>query len=353
MAIHKRGGLTRTPAFPGASRPPTITDVAAAVGVGRSTVSRALTGSGPVSEEVRTRVREVAEALGYVPNGLARSLRVQVNRTVGLLISDVGNAFYAEVASGAQEALAERGYGMLLGSSRGDLAEASRAIQAMRVAQVPGVILIPVSRSSGADQLHRAHLAVVQVDRVMSHGGSDAVLLENEVGAFQATSHLIELGHRRIAMLVGETAWTTGRERLTGYRRALEEHGLRHDERIVVLTSFSTTHAQELTAALLSAHPDLTAIFAASNVLAEGALMACRAAGVQVPADLSIVAFDDLPWMSLVDPPLTTVAQPTLQIGRTAAGLLLDRLEGRHPEGSIVIRLPPSLVIRASTARVR
>lgn len=297
---------------------------------------------------------EAAERLGYVPNNVARSLRAQATGAVGVLISDLANPFYAEVANGIEQVFRSRGYRMLLADSDGLADEEAAALRTFQAMRVEGVIITPATPSSDVvASLVRSGLAVVEVDRRTDDGLCDAVVVENEAGAYQATRHLLEFGHQRVGVLVGETSYITGAGRLDGYRRALSDTGITFDRDLVAYTSFHPADAQVVARDLLKAHPDLTALFATNNVLAQGALHATREAGLKIPRDLSLVAFDDSDWMSFSSPTITAVAQPTVNIGREAATILLDRLSGDLLGPAVVRELPTRFVRRESTGAAR
>lgn len=328
-------------------RRPTISDVAREAGVSRSTASRAVSGAGYVAAPVRERIRSAAERIGYVPDSVARSLRHRTSRAIGVLISDLRNPFYADVATGAEQRLRSRGYHIILANSDG-LAEEERAAATLfSGSRVAGVIVAPVSPI--ASRLAAAGVAVVEIDRQMAAGDCDAVMVENAAAAAAATTHLIGLGHRRIGLLLGEMDWTTGPERLAGYRTALEQAGIEYDEALTQRGSGHPTDSDHPARTLLDRAPDLTAIFATNNLMAQNALGELQRRDLSIPRDISLVAFDDVPWMSIVRPAITAVAQPTLDIGRTAADLLLDRMA--DPERApTVVRLSPELLVRHSTA---
>lgn len=336
------------------TRHPTVRDIAAAADVSQSTAARALSGRGYVSRLVRTLVIETADRLGYVPNNIARSLRAQATGAVGVLISDLANPFYAEVANGIEQVLRTRGYQMLLADSDGLADAEAAALRTFQAMRVEGVILTPATPSSDlVASLVRGGLAVVEVDRLSNDSLCDGVVVENEAGAYQATRHLLELGHQRVGLIVGETTYITGAGRLEGYVRALSDAGVRFDEELVAYTSFHSVDAQAVARDLLKAHRDVTALFATNTVLAQGALRATLEARLKIPRDLSFVAFDDSDWMSFSSPPITTVAQPTLSIGREAATLMLDRLSGDLLGPPVVRELPTRFVRRESTGPVR
>lgn len=194
---------------------------------------------------------------------------------------------------------------------------------------------------------------VVQADRLVDGLSSDGVLVDNVQGAQEITSHLVDLGHTKIALLIDETDWTTGAGRLAGYRAALRASGVPMDPTLVVPTRVQPNAARDAVNGLLDRRPDVTALFAANNLLAEGAFQALRWRGLRLPEDLSLVAFDDMPWMSMVSPGITTVDQHTDELGRTCAQLVVDRIGGSAPDEVTVRYIEPSVVVRGSTAAPR
>ncbi|SDH52714.1 LacI family DNA-binding transcriptional regulator [Nonomuraea jiangxiensis] len=333
---------------PGRSGRPTIKDVAAAAGVSRSTVSRVLTGRGYAAGPVRERVLRAAAELGYVPDVAARMLKQQVSRSVGVLVSDLRNPFYAELAAGAGNEARARGYTMVLtdtGLSAGTEGEAAEALVALRVA---GVIVTPNSPAvSGYLSSHG--VPVVEVDRQFAAGTTDGVVVGNRVGARTATAHLTGLGHRRIALVIDETEWTTGYERHQGYLEALHAADLKADPDLVIAAGWDVADARRRAADLLRGPDRPTAVFAANNVLAEGVWRAVGELGLRVPADVSLVAFDDAPWMSMVSPTLSAVAQDAYNLGVAAVRRLDARIELPDAD-SVTTVLGVRLVTRESTA---
>lgn len=329
-------------------RRPTVQDVAREAGVSASTVSRALNGSGYAAPEVRARVKASARRIGYVPDANARSLRSRTSRSVGVLISDLRNPFYADLAAGIESGLRAADHYMILVNDDGRVADEETAIDTFLAMRVSGVILTPVS-GKAVNRLRRQGIHVVQVDRTMGRS-TDAVVSANETGAHCLTSHLIELGHRRIALLIDETNWTTGARRLEGYRLAHKEARLVVDEDLIVHASFDVAEARIAAAALLDQRRDVTAVFAANNVLAQATLEELQRRGIEVPGQISLAGYDDVPWMSLVKPGLTTVTQHTVEMGKQCAELLLSRLTGKRSGGrSKIVRIDPELRLRGST----
>ena len=331
----------------GTRRRVTIGDVAKAAGVSPSTASRALTGHGYAAATVKARVHAAAGELGYVPDDIARSLKRRTSRLVGVVISDLRNPFYADLAAGIEEVLGAAGYQMVLVNDDGDTDRELAGLRTLLAMRVPGTIVTPLSPAAGA-LLTEQGVRVVEVDRQMAACTCDAVLVDSEEGARVGTAHLLELGHRRVGFLVDELEWTTGVGRLAGYRKALREAKVRYDGKLVVRVGLGGA-AAAAAGELLDAHPDVTAIFAANNLMAEGVWQELQRRRLRVPRDISLVAFDDQPWMSMVEPGVSAVSQPVVRLGAQAAELLLARLSGELAGEPRTTWLQPTFVRRGST----
>jgi LacI family transcriptional regulator len=333
------------------SRPPrkrpTVQDVAREAGVSASTVSRALHTRGYASPEVRERVRAAADKIGYVLDHNARNLRSRTSTSIGVLISDLRNPFYADLAAGIEEVLRAEGYQMVLVNDSADPVEEMQAAETLLAMRVPGVIVTPVTAACPR-MLQDNGVHVVCADRELGRSGSDIVLSDNKAGARELTEHLIALGHTRIGLLIDETKWSTGAGRLAGFRAAHAAAGLTLDEDLVAYTSFDADAARRTTQALLNAHP-VTAVVSANNVLAQGALAELKDRRLKIPQQISLAAYDDVPWMSLVQPTLTTVDQHSVDMGRSCARLLIARIREELPARRRIVRVPPRLVVRGST----
>jgi LacI family transcriptional regulator len=328
-------------------RPVTLADLAREAGTSASTASRALSGRGYVSAEVRERLVAAADRLGYVPNASARTLKQRTSRAIGVVVSDLGNQFYGRLAAGIEQTLRAADYQMVLVADNASGAEELAGARTFLAMRAPGVILTPVDREASA-LLRRNGVAVVEVDRQLGTPPCDAVVIDNERGARDATAHLLAAGHRRIGLLVVDTDWTSDAGRLQGYRVAHAEAGIPLDERLIVRIAPRAGDTDARIAALLDIEAP-TAIFAANNLLAEHAWRVLRRSQLRLPDDVSLVGFDDVPWMEMVSPPITVVAQPTVEMGRRAAALLLRRLLDPSADPTVE-RLQPSLVVRGSTA---
>lgn len=335
----------------GVPRRVTIGDVARAAGVSPSTASRALTGQGYAAASVKLRVEAAAARLGYVPDDIARSLKRRTSRLVGVVISDLRNQFYADLAAGIEQVLGEAGYQMVLVNDDGDADRELAGARTLLAMRVPGAIVTPLTPEAGA-QLTAQGVRVVEVDRQMAQSQCDAVLVDSEEGARAATSHLLELGHRRIAFVIDELEWTTGVGRLAGYKAALRAAKVRFDQRLVARVGFGSGDAATALSTLLDAQPDVTAVFAANNLMASGVWQELQRRRLRVPRDISLVAFDDLPWMTMVQPAVSAVSQPVFSLGARAAELLLARLSGELSGPPKTEWLAPTFERRGSTRKV-
>jgi LacI family transcriptional regulator len=334
----------------GQGRPVTVADVAREVGTSPSTASRALSGHGYVAADLRERLLAAADRLGYVANASAQTLKQRTSRVVGVVVSDLGNPFYGGLAAGIEQTLREAGYRMLLVGDNSEYAEEMAAVRTFLAMRAPGVILTPVGQEA-TGFLTRHGIAVVEVDRQMADVAVDAVVLDNVRGARDAVGHLLGLGHKRVALLGVDTNWTSDAGRVEGYRFAHAAAGVPVDDRLILRLGFHEPAAEERIGRLL-AEGAPTAIFATNNLLAEQAWRVLRARGHRLPRDVSLVGFDDVSWTEMVSPPITVVAQPTTDLGRRAAALLLQRIAvpDRTPT---VEMLQPRLVVRGSSGPPR
>jgi LacI family transcriptional regulator len=336
----------------------TIQDVAARSGVSISTVSRVVTGAVAVEPETAERVREAIAALGYRPNLLARSFRRRVTHTIGLLVPDNSNPFFAELARTIEDAGFADGYSVVLCNSDLSAVKQETYIDVLLANRVDGLILVSsgliptVGRHDAVARILDAGAPCVAVDRDLGETPFDQVLVDNDQGGYLAGEHLIALGHRRIACLVGPSDLTPSAGRIAGFRRALAEAGLtvapNHLVRGNGRPDGGAAAAQQLLEQGIVAAGDVTAIFAFNDQMAAGALGALQRAGLRVPADISVVGFDDIPQSSAIFPALTTVAQPIGEMGTIGVRLLLERIARRDAPRQRV-HLATRLVVREST----
>jgi LacI family transcriptional regulator len=335
-----------------AMRPVTLADLARAAGTSPSTASRAMSGRGYVSAAVRRRLMEAADQLGYVPDASAQTLKQRTSRVIGVVVSDLSDPFYAQVAAGVEQTLRDLSYQVVLVTDNSDDDEEVAAARTFLALRTPGVVITPVGRQATA-LLRLQGAAVVEVDRQLAPAGCDGVVLDNVQAAADAMSHLLALGHTRIGLLTVDTNWTSDAGRLEGYRLALRRAGLPFDASLVAkVAPHDGEDRVERRIRELLGRDGLTAIFAANNVLTVRAWHVLRRAGLRLATDMSLVGFDDVAWMDMVTPGITVVAQPTIDLGWRAAHLLLRRMQspGLPPA---VERLHARLVVRGSTGPPR
>lgn len=310
----------------------TIRDVANRARVSTSTVSHVINETRYVSEELRTRVLQAMEELNYQPNALARSLRRKITHIFGAIVPDSSNPFFAEMARHLEDAAFAEGYSLILCNSDDNLEKERRYIEVLVEKRVDGIVFLAAGES--ASQIHalRAQdIPFVVVDRELLAIEGDMVLTDHEQGGYLATSHLIELGHTRIAHISGPADLRPSELRLAGYRRALQEADIPFDPALVARGDFHFGGGYEAARALLAlaAEQRPTAIFAGNDMMAIGAMRAAREAHLVVPDDLSIVGFDDVSVGQYLNPPLTTIAQPRQELARRAIQFLIDRVTER------------------------
>lgn len=330
----------------------TIKEVALAAGVSTTTVSHVINNTRFVDSVTRERVLQAMDELGYHPNYFARSLRSGVSKTIGLIVPDAANLFFAEVARKIEDYGYQQGYSVILGNSDNDPQKQANYINILLAKQVDGVIFI--STGGNADDLLRFsenRVPVVVADRDVPLELADVVMLDNEQAGYEATRFLIELGHRRIACITGPQNLSPSMQRVEGYYRAMRESSLPIYPEYIVPGDFRFQGGQEAMSGLLACTPPPSAVFVFNDMMAIGAMTAIRKAGLSIPGELSIVGFDDIELASAITPSLTTVAQPINEIARTATDLLIQRLKGKRAEANQRITLKAKLVQRESTAR--
>lgn len=329
----------------------TLRDVAREAGVSVNTVSRALNGKPDVSPETRARVLEVAKRLGYRPNRLARGLRSNKTFTLGVIVTDIANPFFAELVKGVEEAARAKGYSILLGDTSEDPAKEEEAIQVMMAERVDGLLITPVQSSRKAlEEVLESGFPVVLMGRYFSDLDAPFVVTDDVQGAAMAIEHLIGLGHRNIAHVAGPLHISSARDRLLGYRKTLEAHGIPLRESYVLEGAVTLEDGYAAGKELLRLEPFPTAVFAYSDFVAVGIMQAILEAGLRIPEDISLVGYDDIVFSAYTKVPLTTVRIPKRKLGKEAVRLLLSKIEKPRTALSHK-RLKVSLVVRDSTGK--
>jgi LacI family transcriptional regulator len=309
----------------------TIKEIAKRAKVSAATVSHVVNNTRYVSDEVRARVEAAVAALGYVPNAVARSLRMRGTQTLGMMVPDIGNVFFAELVRAVEDECYRQGYSLVLCNSDDDPAKQATYLRTLMSKRVDGLVLI----AAGADAelcrlLATTWLPLVVVDREIEGVTADLVEVDHEHGGYLAGRYLLDLGHRDIAVIAGPSDIAVSRQRIYGFERALRETRAPRRTEYLVHASFTTQGGYEAAKRLLALPRPPTAIFACNDLLALGAIHAAREARRKVPEDLSVVGFDDIALAAFVSPRLTTVRQPKTRIGELAAQLLIARINGKR-----------------------
>lgn len=326
--------------------------IAEMAGVSLGTVSHVLNNSAGVREPIRKRVLEAVQASGYQPSQLARGLRRDKTNMIAMIIPDITNPFFPAVVRGAEDVAFSNGYRLILCNTDNDHSKELMHLNELRTYLPTGLIVIPSNfsdLSAQAESYRRAGAGVVCIDRLPKNWSGDSVTADNEVGAYNATRYLIQLGHTKLATITGPLHLTNAKDRLDGFMRAVREAGLHLAPEYIQGTTFDKQGGHSKTGVLLRLIPRPTAIFAGNDVIALGTLLAIRGAGLRCPKDISVFGFDDLDLAETTEPALSSVSQPGYQLGTTAARILLDRIQGdKGPAKHIV--LETSLNLRQSTS---
>ena len=341
---------TQTDGF-AAERTATIVEVAKRADVSIATVSNVIRGTRRVSPKLTERVRKAISDLDYSPNEIARSLKVRQTRMLAMVLPDITNPFFPEIIRGAEDTAFERGYLLMTANTDEQIGRERRIVAALRSYRVDGLLLAP---ASGADTSHLkstidAGVALVCLDRTVSGVKTDAVLLDNVRGARECVRHMIQKGHRRIAIITGSLDLQTGRERLRGYEEALREADIRQEKGRVLEGDFRHDSGYRLGRQLMQQADKPTAIFVCNGVMTLGVLKAFEELRIRCPKDVALATFDDLAVDSPFHPHLTTVVQPSYEMGARAASILIDRIEGHISKEPSIVRVAPTLIVREST----
>lgn len=330
-----------------------IEDVARRAGVSIATVSRVLAKKPHVSTKAQTAVLDAVSELGYRPNRAARNLRSRTSKRIGLIISDIQNPFFTAMVRAVEDIAFEHEYIVILCNTDEDADREALYIDLMVSEQVAGVILSPaISTNRAIHHLTDAGIPVVLIDRTIEDAPFDSVAVENISSTAKLITHLIENGHTRIGAVIGTDEKSTGLERQKGYRLALKNANISFNKHLLRTGIPKAENGYELTKQLLALDERPTAIFTGNNLLTLGALRAVHEAGIAIPDEIALVAYDDLDWMFVMQPPLTVVAQPIYEMGAKAAQLIFDRIaDPQMPPVHTV--LEPEILLRGSSQVVR
>jgi len=330
----------------------TLTQLARELNLSIATISRALNRPTDVAPHTRQRVLAAVHRHRYTPNGTKRALRTQQTRTIGVIVSDIRNYFFASVVKAVDDVARANGYTVLICNADEDSAKEEAALQLLLDRKVSGVI----NCSTGANlallrAFQNAGVVLVDLDRESGLEQVDTVTVDNACGAEMAIEHLVALGHRAISTVAGPQHLSNARGRLAGFQNTLRRYGIPAERAFVQFGNFKQDSGYDCARKLLSRKNPPTAIFAANNEMTAGLVTYVRTVGIAIPGELSIVGFDDAFWTRYMDPPLTVIAQPTEAMGECAIKLLLARLRGAKLAQPRVFA--PELIVRGSTAHLR
>ncbi|RTE10781.1 LacI family DNA-binding transcriptional regulator [Paenibacillus whitsoniae] len=328
----------------------TIYDIAKEAGVSIATVSKVLNGKGKISAETSKAIYAIMERLNYQPSVIATALTGKKTYTLGLLIPDISNPFFSEVARAIEDQGEHLGYSVIMCSTDNKDEKVERYISLLQQKQVDGIIIATgIDNKDIVEQLLAKGIPVVLLARDMPLIAVNTVVVDDYVGGCLAASHLIGLGHRKLAVIGEKDSVRSSRERIRGFRQTMEDHGIALQEGFLKTCDYKVADGKKKALELLQSEDSPSAIFACNDMLAVGALQAARAVGKKVPNDLSIVSFDNTLLSEVADPPLTTLAQPIEHMGKLVVNMIVEELHGSNKVKQRTV-LRPELIIRGSTA---
>lgn len=331
-----------------------IKDIAAQTGVSIATVSHAFRNPGRVSDRTRIKVLEAAERLGYSPNHQAASLRTARSGNIVAIIPDITGSYNSRIIKGIERVAHSRGYSVLLGNTQGSEEREKEYAAMIKSRQADGIILMSHRIPFKTDTLdtHGKGLPpIVNGSEFTGDEGIPSVLIDDRQAAIDAVTHLLDLGHRKIGVITGDMESTSSQRRLEGYHQAMQQAGLEAGDHHVIHGEYTMKGGERAALEILGKESQPTAIFCFSDEIAIGCVHSLRNHGIDVPGDISIVGFDDVPMAKYCAPPLTTIAQPAEDVGATCATILLDIIDGGKPLHFRHI-LPHKLIVRESTRAI-
>jgi DNA-binding LacI/PurR family transcriptional regulator len=330
----------------------TIYDIAKQAGVSIATVSKVINKNGRISEKTTANVMRIMQELNYQPSVVASALAGKQTYTLGLLLPDLANLFFAEIARSIEDRAHELGFNLVICNTDNNLDKEEGYISLLKQKSVDGIIIATGVGNDGIlKQLIQQNLPIALIARDMPALAVDIVLVDDFIGGYLATSHLIENGHRRIAVIAEDTKVMSSKERIRGYRHALEEAGVPFNPDLIYISDFTIQSGKNIASQLLRSDMP-TAIFACNDLLAIGVIQAAREIGLNVPGNVSVVGFDDTLLATIIDPPLTTIAQPIQEMGRQVVDLITRSIGGISATKQRVVLLP-ELIKRSSVSKPR
>lgn len=325
---------------------PTLKDVAKIAGVSTATVSHVLNDSKYVGDELKQKVTEAVAMLKYVPNNMAKSLRMQESRLIGLMISDISNPFFSLVVRGIEDGLAKNFYNVLLCNTDSSSEKEQEYLKVLLSRRIDGLVVS--SAGNEGKHFNGKDVPLVFLNRRPDSTANNMVTTNNFRGGKLAAEHLINHGFRRIAVIAGPQHISTGRDRLLGFRRALEDHGCKWDVSLVKYGQFDIDSGYQSMRELVEQAIKPDAVFACNNFMTLGAFQYLRETGISIPGEIAVIGYDDPDWTIIVEPPLTVIRQPAYNLGLQAANLIVQCIKEKNNNTPQQIYLDPELIIRKS-----
>lgn len=326
----------------------TLKEVARLAGVSTATVSNVLNETKFVSEEVKEKVNSAIQELNYQTNIVAKSLRVKESRIIGLLISDISNPFFSILVRGIEDELAKSNYSLLLNNTDSSVEKEDKYLKMLIGKRVDGLIISSAGNTGDYFRsMEKPGVPMVFLNRCPDFLISDVIMTNNIKGAYSATEHLIRHGYEKIAIITGPTSISTGKDRLIGYKRALEDYSITESDELVKEGSFNIESGYEKMKELMEQDYKPDAVFISNNSMTFGAYKYLKESGHTVPDQVAVIGYDDFDWAEIVEPPITTVRQPAYDLGVHAAKLILARIEKKQVKREMLY-MDPTLIIRRS-----
>jgi DNA-binding LacI/PurR family transcriptional regulator len=333
----------------------TIKDIAKALGLSTSTVSRALRDSYEISPETKKLVLEYAEKINYHPNPIALSLKERRSRSIGVIVSEIANSFFSQAIDGIESIAYKNGYNVIISQSRESFDRESIHLQYLTSRSIDGLIVSVAAETkdfSHFKELHERGMPLVFFDRIVSEIDTHKVIVDNYQGAYDATRYLIDNGFKHIAALANNEILSITRDRLAGYKAALADHDIKTDDSFIKYCEHGGLRLEEVEQAvseLLSGEPRPDAILALGDKLTTGSLRILKAKKIEVPGDIGLIGFSNSETSELIEPPLSIIKQPAFEMGEIATDLLIQLIESKRPVTSFETRkLAPQIIIRES-----
>lgn len=330
----------------------TIKDIAKKIGVSYATVSRALNGRSGVNEDTRQMIIAEAKKMGYQPNAIARGLVMKQTNTIGLVIPDITNPFFPEIARGVEDAANEFGYTVFLCNTNWNRNKEMTYLKVLQEKRVDGIIMTPVS-DDDEDLFDSITTPLVFISRIPNEPNDSYVVIDNIRGGFLATKHLLESGYKKVAYIGGKSEVHSNSERLEGYKMALNLYRYKIDESLIVNGSFKSESGYEIAKKLLESENRPDSIFAGNDVIALGVLQCLKEYDINIPEEFGIIGFDDIPFASYPQIRLSTISQPKYQMGKCAMEILVNHIKEKPVKDLKKVILEPELVVRGTTRNVK